>query len=78
LAHNELQNYDPVAEAFKVYDPNNTGFLDPQRLKQVLVNLGFSDISDADIRTLTETADLDQDGRISLNDFRRMLDPPQQ
>lgn len=28
LAHNELTNYDPVAEAFKIYDPNETGYID--------------------------------------------------
>lgn len=27
LANNELTNYDPVAEAFKIYDPNETGYV---------------------------------------------------
>lgn len=28
LLNNEVTNFDPVAEAFKVYDPTNTGFVD--------------------------------------------------
>ena len=30
LANNELTDYDPVAEAFKVYDPHETGFVDTE------------------------------------------------
>eukprot|EP00462_Mataza_sp_D1_P000731 CAMPEP_0175095340 /NCGR_PEP_ID=MMETSP0086_2-20121207/4096_1 /TAXON_ID=136419 /ORGANISM="Unknown Unknown, Strain D1" /LENGTH=201 /DNA_ID=CAMNT_0016368567 /DNA_START=12 /DNA_END=617 /DNA_ORIENTATION=- len=78
LAHNELGNYDPVAEAFKIYDPQETGYVDLEVFKEILQNLGFSDITDQDIATLTETADVDGDGRVSLNDFRRMMDPPKQ
>ena len=28
LLDNEVTNFDPVAEAFKVYDPDSTGFVD--------------------------------------------------
>lgn len=35
LSHNELGNYDPVKEAFKAYDPNGTGFADPETLRSI-------------------------------------------
>jgi len=72
LANNELTNYDPVAEAFKIYDPNETGYIDVDVFREILSNLGFGDITDQDIQTLIDTADVDGDGRVSLNDFRRM------
>ncbi len=28
LKDNQLTNFDPVKEAFKVYDPQDTGFVD--------------------------------------------------
>lgn len=99
LANNELTNYDPVAEAFKIYDPNETGYvrereqhthrsrqrerigsacadvpfpscllqIDLEVFREILSNLGFGDITDQDIQTLIDTADIDGDGRVSLN-----------
>ena len=40
LANNELGNYDPVKEAFKVYDPQGTGFVDHETLRSIFENLG--------------------------------------
>ena len=73
LSNNELTNYDPVAEAFKCYDPNDTGYIDLDVFREILTNLGFGDITDQDIQTLIDTCDVDGDGRVSLADFRRML-----
>jgi calmodulin len=73
LQQNELSNYDPVAEAFKIYDPEDTGFLDITVFREILGNLGFNDINEQDIQTLIDTADVDGDGRVSLSDFRKML-----
>lgn len=73
LSQNELTQYDPVAEAFKIYDPNDTGFIDLDVFREILGNLGFGDVTDQDIQTLIDTADMDGDGRVSLADFRRML-----
>jgi Ca2+-binding EF-hand superfamily protein len=73
LSQNELVNYDPVAEAFKIYDPKDTGFVDLNVFKEILANLGFGEVTQQDIQTLIDTADVDGDGRVSLGDFRRML-----
>lgn len=121
-----------VKEAFKVYDPHDTGFVDMEILKGIFVNLGFGDMSHDDVQAsrclhthihtlpspkvgfryggyveqnagecrmgaaccgvavtfvifptcclpillpqvLVETADVDNDGKISLSDFRKMV-----
>ena len=74
LLDNEVKNFDPVAEAFKVYDPDGTGFVDSNVLRSIFENLGFGEITDDDLTILTETGDVDGDGKISLMDFRKMLD----
>ncbi|KAA0167344.1 hypothetical protein FNF27_07304 [Cafeteria roenbergensis] len=74
LADNDVAGFDPVAEAFKVYDPSGTGFVQPSVLRDIFKKLGFDDLNDDDMRVLLDTADGDRDGRISLEDFRTMLD----
>lgn len=74
LLENEVKNFDPVAEAFKVYDPDGTGFVDTAVLRTIFKELGFGVVSDDDLQILVETGDVDGDGHISLADFRKMLD----
>jgi Ca2+-binding EF-hand superfamily protein len=73
LKDNQLSNFDPVKEAFKVYDPHNTGFVDMDMVKTFFKDLGYGDISDEDAKIILETADADKDGRIGLDDFRMMV-----
>ena len=39
LKDNELENFDPLEEAFKLLDPDNTGSLDIKRLKSLSLTL---------------------------------------
>ena len=103
LANNELGQFDPVKEAFKVYDPHGaplaphlsqtarlappahqahtaerppaagTGYVDNETLRRIFEDLGYGEITDEDLEVLVETADMDKDGRISLEDFRTMM-----
>jgi Ca2+-binding EF-hand superfamily protein len=73
LKDNQLTNFDPVKEAFKVYDPHNTGFVDMEVIKSFFKDLGYGDISEEDAKIILETADGDKDGRIGLDDFRMMV-----
>merc|ERR1712118_2015 len=57
LKDNQLTAFDPVKEAFKVYDPNDTGFVDMSVVREFFQNLGYGD----------------KDGRIGLEDFRMMV-----
>jgi Ca2+-binding EF-hand superfamily protein len=73
LENNAITNFDPVKEAFRVYDPNNTGFVDVDTLNQIMSRMGYGDMTKEDMDVLIKTADVDGDGRISLEDFRSML-----
>jgi Ca2+-binding EF-hand superfamily protein len=77
LENNTVTNFDPVKEAFRVYDPNGTGFVDTEVLKGIMKNLGYgSDLTADDLEVLIRTADVDGDGKVSLEDFRNMLSQP--
>ena len=73
LQNNDLGAFDPTKEAFKAYDPNNTGFVDTDTLRSIFESLGYGELTDEDLQVLIETADVDGDGRISLSDFQSML-----
>ena len=65
---NEVTNFDPVAEAFKAYDPEGTGFADLKVLRSIFANLGYGDITDDDLTILVEAADIDGDGKVRGGD----------
>lgn len=73
LKYNELEDFDPIAEAFSFFDPQNTGFVDLERLKEIFSLLGYEELSYGDLQILVECADADLDGKISLEDFRRLI-----
>ncbi|CAM9374433.1 unnamed protein product, partial [Chrysoparadoxa australica] len=72
LLENEVKDFDPVAEAFKAYDPDGTGFVNPDILSNIFTTLGFGELSEEDMEILIEAADVDGDGKISLEDYRHM------
>jgi len=76
LVDNEITNFDPVAEAFKLYDPDDEGAIPGSRLKEVFSAYGFGDMTPEEYSVLLRTADADGDGKISLADFRAMLALP--
>ncbi|CAD7970108.1 unnamed protein product [Amoebophrya sp. A120] len=73
LKDNTLKNVDPVKDAFRVYDPNDTGEIDIGVIQELFQGLGFGEISDEDAQFIKEMADADGDGRITLEDFRQMV-----
>lgn len=74
LLDNEITNFDPVHEAFKVFDPTNEGAIDGETLKQSFLAYGFGELSEEEFEILIRAADVDGDGLISLEDFRNMLE----
>mmetsp|Transcript_39255 Transcript_39255/g.122871 ORF Transcript_39255/g.122871 Transcript_39255/m.122871 type:complete len:174 (-) Transcript_39255:203-724(-) len=76
LMDNEVRGVDPVAEAFKAYEPDETGAIRPETLRRVFQDLGFGEIAEDDVEILTETADINKDGKITLEDFRALLESP--
>ncbi|KAF0711519.1 Aste57867_5213 [Aphanomyces stellatus] len=73
LLENDIADYDPIAEAFRAYDPEGTGFVSFDVLSRLFENLGYGKLSDEDLRVLVATADADKDGKLNLDDFRHML-----
>jgi len=47
--------------------------VDNETLRRIFEDLGYGEITDEDLEVLVETADMDKDGRISLEDFRTMM-----
>ena len=74
LIQNELVDFDPLAEAFKLLDPTGTGSLDIERLRYVFKGLGYGDIEKKDIEILHECMDANKDGKITIEDFKILFD----
>lgn len=67
---------DPIFEAFSVLDPTNVGFVQEDRLRKIFANFGFSDLTDEELLLLIANADIDKDGKLGIDDFRRLARPP--
>jgi Ca2+-binding EF-hand superfamily protein len=76
LIDNDLTNFDPIAEAFKLYDPIGSGSINGDQMRTVFKAYGFNELSDEELDILTKAAHFDGDGQISLSDFRNLLDDP--
>lgn len=74
LADNELKDFDPVSEAFKTCeDPLEKGYADMKKIERILQKVGFSEITETDLKNLQKAIDMDKDGKVGLDDFRRMI-----
>lgn len=74
LKQNELKDFDPLEEAFKLLDPEGAGTINIPRLKQVFSGLGYGEIDAAQEKILRECLDVDKDGQITLGDFKTIFD----
>lgn len=74
LLDNDIHNFDPIAEAFKSYDPQANGEITSSRLQEIFKQVGLGDLSDDELALLIRAADVDGDGKISVDDFRYMVD----
>jgi len=77
IEDNDIQNYDPVAEAFKAYDPHSQGHIDFEKMKDIFRSYDLGELVDDELDLLKRAADIDNDGLITLQDFRALLDKPQ-
>jgi len=66
-------DYKPhIAEAFEVFDEDDSGTISAQELLHVMTNLGEK-LSEKEILTLMKEGDLDGDGEIDLDEFMQMM-----
>ncbi|KAK7197465.1 EF-hand domain pair [Novymonas esmeraldas] len=65
--------FDAVGEAFRIYDPRHSRYVEEDVLSRIMARVGFGELSEEELAVLVSTADFDGDGRISLDDFRRLV-----
>ncbi|AAZ10924.1 EF-hand domain pair, putative [Trypanosoma equiperdum] len=65
--------FDPIREAFRIYDPQGSGSVDVVVLADIMKTIGFGDLSPNELTLLIRPADFDNDGKISLEDFMNFL-----
>ena len=76
LLDNQIKTIDPVSEAFSVLDPTNTGFVQESKIRKIFENFGFGELSAEELLVLVDESDFDKDGKLGLEDFRRLARPP--
>ncbi|GHP04383.1 hypothetical protein PPROV_000313700 [Pycnococcus provasolii] len=70
-------NFDPVAEAFRLLDVDGTGEISAERMKTVFEAIpGVGELADEDLQVIMQMADANGDGKLSFEDFRDMCDQP--
>ncbi len=52
LIDNELTHFDPVADAFRVFDPEGKGVINEDKLRQAFISLGLGELSDEELDIL--------------------------
>ncbi|KAH7424218.1 hypothetical protein KP509_12G095500 [Ceratopteris richardii] len=68
----ETDSEEELQEAFKVFDRDHDGFISAAELRYVMTNLGEKLTGD-EIHEMIREADLDGDGKVSFQEFVRMV-----
>lgn len=75
LLDNQISTIDPISEAFSVLDPTNTGFVQETKIRKIFENC-FGELTTEELLVLIDESDFDKDGKLGLEDFRRLARPP--
>ena len=68
----QVDTQEEIAEAFRIFDKDGNGFISAQELANVMTSLGER-LTEAEINEMIKEADLDQDGQISLDEFKQLM-----
>ncbi|PRP81744.1 hypothetical protein PROFUN_10844 [Planoprotostelium fungivorum] len=63
---------DQIKEAFKILDRKNTGSIEVSELRHLLVSIGEK-LTPEEVETVLKEADSNNDGKVSHQDFVRVL-----
>jgi len=79
LRTNKVEDFDPVAEAFKLFDPSGEGHVDIKLLSKLFVGMGLGELSSEEVQLIRRSS-AGPSGYISLDDFRNMFpaEPPKE
>ena len=78
LANTMIEEFDPVEEAFKLLDVEGTGHLTVDTFRTIFEKLNLGTIEGNEEDIFKEVATKDDKGRIFLDDFRKILEDPDQ
>lgn len=70
--NNVIETQDDLFGVFKVFDPTDTGFIDENGIKMVLLSLGES-ATDEEVSKMIFDADIDKDGKINFQEFLQLV-----
>ena len=73
LANTQIEEFDAVQEAFNLLDVDREGYLTVETFKTIFEKLKLGTIEPNEEKIFREVADFDEDGKISLDDFRKIL-----
>ena len=75
--NNKIRNLDEnLYNAFVKFDVDRNGFISKQEFKEAMnIISGSENITEAQLKVMTETADRDQDGQINLEEFKQHIHP---
>lgn len=65
-------NEEELRDVFKVFDKDNSGFISASELKEVSSKLGRN-LTDEDVKEMMKETDLDEDGKISYEEFVKLM-----
>ena len=68
----DTKSKEDVRKVFDLFDDEKTGFITVQNLKRVSKELGET-MTEAELMEMIERADSDNDGKISLDDFYKVM-----
>lgn len=68
----ERDSKEEIMKAFRLFDEENTGVIDYEKLKRVSQELG-ENLTDEELQEMIEEADRDGDGLVTQEDFVRIM-----
>ena len=63
---------EKFSRIFNLFDQNKDNYISPNEIRQTMHNLG-ENIDDNLVNEMMKTADIDHDGRISRDEFKKLL-----
>ena len=69
---NDSDEEQDIIEVFKVFDNDGNGYITAAELRHVMTNLEEK-LTDDEIDEMINEADIDGDGQISYNEFKKMM-----
>ncbi|KAH7288187.1 hypothetical protein KP509_31G015900 [Ceratopteris richardii] len=69
----QVEDDSDLRDAFTLFDKNGDGYICAEELQSVLSNMGLSHGSISSCRDMIRSVDIDGDGQVSFEEFKRMM-----